>query len=188
MHITEVPDCTIESITLEASPPRSEGLHLSTVIRSILADLDPKTYGPDSAPDWNRFEMGFTFERVLEHAFATRREDIVRPGEFVLDGIAMSPDGIAVDAWRLEEFKLTWKSMREAPHGRKFWPWIVQMKAYCKGIGAQHARLRALFVNGDYRDGYQPQFRAWDFEFSAREIDENWDMVVNHARAKGLLQ
>lgn len=194
MQITLRPDRTIEALQFEASPDRSYGLHLSTILRSIMCDLDPATYKQGGDFDWNRMQTGFAFERVLEQAFVSRREDIVRPGEFVLDGIACSPDGIDVNTWVLEEFKATWRSSREAPHGKKFWPWIVQMKCYCHvievttKIPTDDARLRALFINGDYQNGYQPQYFEWDIKFSKREKAEAWNMVLSHARAKGMLR
>ncbi len=185
MHITLLPD-SIETLTFEASPERSAGLHVSTIIKSLCSDLDPKRFsgGP---MDMKRINMGFTFERVLETAFQARRDNIFRPGEITLDGVAMSPDGIDPDGWWLEEFKATWMSEFDAPESPKYRHWFWQMEAYCLALGASHARLRTLFVNGDYRSGYQPTYRVWEIEFTDEDLQENWKMLMSHARQKGLL-
>lgn len=187
MRITEVPNFDVTQLGFAPGPPRTPGLHLSDIINSILKSLDPKKYDSGIVYPNEYRETGFAFERVLEEAFLARRIDIVRPGEFELGGIIGSPDGIDVDDWRLREFKCTWKSMREAPTHRKFWNYIVQMKAYCRMVGTDRARLDVLFINGDYSDGFVPTSRAWELEFTPRELEENWIMLVNHARAKGML-
>lgn len=181
-------DENIEQLVFEAGPTRSPGLHLSTIIQSLLLHLDPKRYGQssDTGLKHNYFQLGFTFEAFLEASFAARRVGIVRPGEVHKDGIAMSPDGISLDDWVLEEFKCTWKTSRGAPDDARFWGWIVQMKAYCLALDMNRSRLRAFFINGDYKT-YQPEYRVWDFEFTDTELQENWAMVVGHARLMGWL-
>jgi hypothetical protein len=186
--VTPRPD-TIDQLVFDASPPRSPGLHLSTIIKSICHEIDPKRF-PLAAADggglpWNRFEVGFTFERVLETAFASRRLDIFRPGEITLDGIAMSPDGIDPDGWILEEFKSTWMTSHDVPEGAKCWHWKIQMMAYCHALGTTRARLRALFINGN--GDKNPEYKVWDLEFTEQELEANWTMIVRHARAKGWL-
>lgn len=184
MQIVEIDPLPLDVETA----PRSRGLHLSQILYSLANEIG--LYGDrGSEPDetaMTRIEAGFIFERALELAAMARRIDILRPGEFVRDGIICSPDGIAPEDWAIEEFKCTWKSSREAPQGKKFWTWWVQIKAYCYVVGATRARLRALFVNGDYTS-YVPQLRAWQADFTARELEENWVMIRNHARAKGWL-
>lgn len=188
MQILPLPD-TIDSLTFEASPERTPGLHLSQILKSICAELDPKRFSGGPL-DFNKIETGFTFERVLETAFQSRRENIFRPGEIELDGVLMSPDGLDASdpaGLVLEEFKCTWMSDREAPHSTKFWHWLAQMKAYCYALGTTRARLRALFVNGNYKNS-GPTYHVWDVRFTETELDENWRMVVGHARMKGWLQ
>jgi len=186
MQITERPD-SIESLAFDASPERTPGLHLSTILKSISVELDPKRFNTGKPMDMKKIESGFTFERVLEIAFQSRREGIFRPGEIEKDGILMSPDGIDPEDWRLEEFKCTWMSDFDAPGHQKFAHWFWQMRGYCYALETTRARLRALFVNGSYREGYSPTYHVWDIEFSERELIENWAMVMNHARAKGML-
>jgi hypothetical protein len=193
---------TIESLVFEAAPQRTPGLHVSQIIKSICIDIDPKRFTQENERlPWERFESGFTFERVLEVALQSRRADIFRPGEVEKDGIILSPDGIDAAGdefsfaatwvpgyvdWVLEEYKFTWMSSREAPDAAKFIHWFWQMKAYCYALETLRARLRVLFVNGDYQ-GSGPQYKVWDIQFTERELIENWNMLLGQARAKGWL-
>ena len=189
---------TIESLVFAGQPERTPGLHVSQIIKSICVEIDPKRFTQENERlPWERFETGFTFERVLEVALQSRRAEIFRPGEVEQDGIILSPDGIDPDGsvfsfatlndpYILEEFKFTWMSVREAPQHSKFLHWFWQMKAYCHVLGTPRARLRALFVNGDYK-GSGPLYRVWDIQFTEQELLDNWQMLVQHARAKGWL-
>ena len=101
------------------------------LIKAICHALEPERFGGEM--DWNRIELGFTIEKVIEAAWAARRVEIIRPGEIEKDGISGSPDGLSFDDAGpvVEEIKCTWMSLRDCPEGKKFWHWIVQMKAYC---------------------------------------------------------
>lgn len=204
MNITLLPD-TIDQLAFEAGPERSPGLHFSDIRESILKDITPKKRakrltrsespeatneqcgeGESDALKHNYFQGGFTFEHALERSLAERQANIMRPGEIVKDGIAMSPDGICLDDWVLEEYKFTWKSSNGAPEDPKFWGWIIQMKAYCHALEINQARLRAFFVNGDYKSK-TPAYHVWQLQFTDEELHGNWNMVVNHAKQKGWL-
>ena len=198
MQIQLLENETIENLVFEGSPVRTPGLHVSQIIKSICIDIDPKRFKQENERlPWERFETGFTFERVLEMALQSRRADIFRPGEVEQDGIILSPDGIDPDGsifsfatpgdpFILEEYKFTWMSSREAPDATKFLHWFWQMKAYCHALQTTRARLRVMFINGNYTDN-SPIYRVWDIQFTERELLENWHMLVQHARAKGWL-
>lgn len=208
MIVTCEPGITIESMALHKSgEDRSPGLHLSDVIKSIMVDIDPKTYASGKPMNMASVEVGFSFEVMLEQAFVARRMDIVRIGEVEKDGILMSPDGLdAGDPPTLEEFKSTKKSCRETPwpcdlhadihedcrycrkeFGPKFLSWLLQIKSYCYALGVTHARLRALFLDGDYGENRMPLLRTWGMVFTQRELDEHWRYILRQARSKGLL-
>jgi len=83
-------------------PPPLSGLrrstdlpHISDLIHDFLYDLSggKDTY-PDMTDEERRmiFERGFVWEDLLSHAYAGRVG--VRPPEIVVDGVAMSPDGV----------------------------------------------------------------------------------------------
>lgn len=119
-------------------------------------------------------------------------DEWIRPEEFVCDGISGSPDLISLAHWKLGETKYTWRSSKGLTElidtgTGPFWVWVVQMKGYCKLIGTTEARLFAFFVNGNYKNGYVPEWRVLDFVFTEMELRENWDMLKSHALKKGWL-
>ena len=173
--------------------PRSPGLHMSQIYGDLYQDLEPKRFVRGGTPDINKMEAGLGLESVLEEGLKGRLAE--RPGEFVTDeGIIYSPDLIIFnDVTRLGEIKLTWLSCREVPREpgnslpQKMDKWLTQMKAYCYHLQTPYARLYAFFVNGTYKHPYTPELLAWDIEFSTQELKENWQMLMNHARHKGML-
>jgi hypothetical protein len=168
---------------------RSPGLHLSTIYRDIERTIKPKD-------EWCTQEElaffgagGFLWERAFSlcHAEAVATEDIVRPGEFELDGIIGSPDLIRVSDWTLLETKATWKSVKKFDAlERWFWPWIVQTKGYAKMIGTNVCEIHVFFICGDWRPPV-PCARSVRIEYTDRELEENWSMCVNHATKRGWL-
>lgn len=183
-------DLGIHDLLFVPGVPRTPGLHLSDILKSIMVELDPRTYDTGKPMNMLAIECGFSFERALEEGFQSRREDIFRPGEIVKDGVICSPDGIYAPTWRVEEFKFTKKSSREAPLGPKFLMWRLQIMAYCFVLQAFTARLVALFVNDHYPGGSFGDYRlrAWLFTFDAVELASNWQMLLTHAREKGMLR
>lgn len=167
---------------------------MSTLYGDLYQDLEPKRYKRDEAPDPLRLEAGLSLEMMLEEGLKRRLAE--RPGEFVTpdEGIIFSPDLFIFNhVARLGEIKLTWMSSREVPReaisGRfppQFDKWFTQMGCYGYHLEMPHQRLYAFFVNGDYRPP-RPELLAWDLEWSARELREQWQMTLNHARAKGML-
>jgi hypothetical protein len=181
-------------LALQQDPDRSPGTHLSDVIRDMAFQsgiLDPK---------WDTEELdavvvglGVAWEEwvVKQHS-----EIVFHPGEFVMDGIAMSPDGVSVHDGdititgieeghcRVHEFKYTRKSSRDAAsqleQGTKFWLWIVQIKSYCHAIASREAYLHVLFANGDYGTNAKPEYRIFRLTFTEAELQENWDMITRH--------
>lgn len=173
--------------------PRSPGLHMSSLYSDLYCDLEPKRFERGGTPDPLRLEAGLSLELMLEEGFHARHAE--RPGELVTEeGIIYSPDLILFEDGytRLGEIKLTWASAREVPMESattfppSFSRWFVQMQAYCHALQTPHARLIAFFVNGNYRP-QKPTLHAWDIEFTARELKENYQMLLNHGRSKGML-
>jgi hypothetical protein len=202
MILREV-DISSLGLMMVDDPSRSKGLHLSDIISDMMQALYPDKYGGEKDDVFTaRVEFGLMWERTLESALAREcrlsDEELERPPEQECDGIYMSPDGFALFKsnggmdMRVNEYKSTWKSAPSEKKGTtindpKFMAWWMQLKAYCRAAGTTHGRLIVYFINGDYSQGFVPELRAWDAEFTQEELDLNWQSIVNHARAKGML-
>lgn len=181
-------------------PSRSEGLHVSTIYGDLDRVLNAKRYAGDfSEEDLGAFgSIGFLWERILEDtldALTCEHEPgrYWRPGEQEFDGLLLTPDYADLDfhgdgtcQMGLEEWKVTWKSVNAfADYEKNFWRWGVQQKAYCRVLGTRFARLRVLFLVGDWKGSIVPQVKVREFTFTDRELDENWQMLTGHAKRKG---
>lgn len=132
---------------------------------------------------------GFLWERVFgeAHRDSVISGDLVRPGEWSLDGITGSPDLVRVSDWCLIETKATWRGLRKWEHLEKnFWAWLVQTKGYCSMIGTNRCEIHVFFVAGDWRPP-MPTVRSIAIKYTDLELEENWFMLVRHARNRGWL-
>jgi hypothetical protein len=123
------------------------------------------------------------------------------PGEFKLDGIYMSPDGLSeegvestdtivtqrskkqgVTYVRVHELKATYKSTNTVGETveelQKQWMWMTQIKGYCNAAGSNHASLHVLFLCGNYKMPIRPVLRVYDLEFTNQELAETWELIV----------
>lgn len=180
-------------------PARTPGLHASQIWSDIMDTLNLKKKGgalnEDKLRDFGT--VGFLWEKVLETTLATMVvEDnpgrYMRPGEQIYEGVLWTPDYIDLDFFGdggyvtgLEEWKVKWCSCNKGDDLEKnFWEWLVQTKGYCKVLGLNHARIRAVFIVGDWRNDIAPRLREWELGFTDRELDENMAMLLGHARRK----
>ena len=157
------------------------GLHLSSIIKSILVGLDPKRFGAGPTSDsYTKFELGFMWEDLL----ARRRtgQCVILQAGIEKDGIRMTPDGFDICEWKVLESKATWMSARDPITAPKFRHWIWQVMAYCHAMDTQLAMLEVLFVNGTYSNDRGPMFKCWNLEFTIDELKENWSMIINQKR------
>jgi len=185
---------------------RSKGLHLSKIIRDIMMTLEPSVFKPDmvnggivkfSRETQVKFEVGFVWEEMIQRSWLPAQGlsgELIQPGEQTLDGIHMTPDAFNIKEWAIEEWKATWRSMNKAATVellyKNFWHWMVQIKAYCWAMETERARLRVLFLNGNYTYGLEgsgPQIRLWEIEWDPKELRDNWVMLIAHAKSKGWL-
>jgi len=202
MKIERIDDPDLIDRLAQSSAPRSEGLHLSTIYGDLMGQLQPKRF--DRSKPFNKvsIESGLVFENMLEKGLAEKFAT-VRPGElWSPEGIIMTPDGVnpLLDAG--EEYKFTRMSSRiyksnTSPYtdeygmpNQKFLHWFLQMKGYAKWLDTRKFVLRVLHINGDYdrKKESGPEFLSHLVEFTQPEIDENWTMLTNHARNRGMLQ
>lgn len=203
MKLIELPTVELEAAILNLPITAGGGsrtpspAHVSNIIRDIenavtkpgkrrpydeLSDAERKRLG-------NYASVGWAWEEALRRSLLAMgigisySEHIERVGELHLDDIYGTPDGINLVDWTVEEFKATWRSSRR-PLDPDFWHWLVQIKSYCTLLRATQARLRIFYVNGDYRES-GPQYKCYRLEFTELELEDNWDMLKNHAKSKG---
>lgn len=204
MNIELVDDPALIERLGQSGPRTRDVLHLSDIYKDLMQRLQPKRFdkrdhnGKPIPMDMVKVETGLVMENVLEQGlrekFAT-----MRPGEIVSDeGVWMSPDGYNPTELCGEEYKCTWMSTRNkkgsTPYtdeygmpSDKFLHWFIQMKGYAKHLNTDTFLLRALHINGDYEHPYQPAFLTHRVRFTETEIDENWQMLMNHAHDRGML-
>lgn len=191
---------------------RTDGLHLSQITGDILVGLDPKKYGRDDEDQgmWMNFLLGLIYERALELAWLDKelegfRPGLIRPGEIkwrdpisgkdvigTPDALDMSYISAAGIPGRPEEYKFSKKSCRQPITDTKFWHYWVQLKAYAFMLGVNSGALYILHVNGNNsRDFDDPessyQIRGWEDTWTDMQLEENWIMLLNHARRRGWL-
>ena len=155
---------------------RDPGFHTSGLLHSIMnrANLTPKnSFG--NQDKFLRFEMGYAWEDIVGFYYFNRLG--VRPKRLETekkDDIFYSADGF--DGELVYEEKATWKSMRTHA-AQSEWSWMNQIKAYCYALGVREARLRVLYVCGDYKPP-APQVMIYGLDFTQEELDKAWDMLI----------
>jgi hypothetical protein len=189
MRVVEVDPIDLEELHQVDSQSRSEGLHLSTIIKDILVRRDSKTYGKEVTTQVRAlWELGFVGEelmgRAMAHRYHTNFGDcawLLYQYEIELDSILMTLDLFNALKEIVNEFKATKMTMREF---QLPWHWLVQNKSYCHGVETCHSRFDVMFINGAYDLGKLGPvvFKAWEVEYSSRELRDNWLMVLNHRR------
>lgn len=170
---------------------RSLGLHVSDIYTALYQHLEPKRFPVDGKPNSVLMAMGTAWEKHLEYLLEKNGVNASRPKEFLSEeGVAFSPDLLVFNGHaRVGEIKLSSMSARDLPtepttmFPQKCNKWLTQLMAYALQLGVGHGRLYALFLHNPH----DPQFRVFDFEFTDRELKENWDMLMNFARARKML-
>lgn len=184
-------------LVISSGVPRSEGLHLSTILDDLdTFDGNGKKYSGAGGAEY--MALGFAWERLLERVIGDvfPHGDIVKhPGEVSLVGISMSPDAIDVACGVLEEWKCSFKSAAKRPDRGDFPRWMRQIKAYLKGLELNTCRLRILHLAGSYSTPLEdgkivrgPIMRTWLLEFTQEEIDANWHTIIERARQRGWIE
>ena len=180
----------------DAFPVRTSGVHLSGILRavaqrtnilkpdkedldSISSTIDPYLVG--SHGGLMRWVIGYCWEDWMGSRVSGMT---YHPGEIVLDGVIMTPDGIELSyldgAYVLHEFKATFKSSKKHVTETAMWMW--QGMGYLAGMSAkyQEACTRAVYhvlhLRGDY-SGIDPMYVATEVEFEEEEIRTAWGMI-----------
>lgn len=185
--------------------PRSEGVHVSGIIRCIAKeqgilkkDLQEELSLVDVREITDpvailRMNIGLAWEQHYILKILGSQGVIDHPGELEIDGIYLTHDGESVStvvherisAIRLlvHECKATYKSTRTVGNLEpkdSNWMWLAQLKAYCKALETQYARMHVLFLCGDYKYPITPQLGCWDVYFDQEEIEGNWQLMTDY--------
>ena len=186
-----------EPPTYSKHPPRSPGVHVSDLIRSIAVRTGvlksetvkvgrrTETLTEGAGPDPTLFALGLAWECWAAGLYPGM---VWQPPEARCDGISMSADGLTLAeegcGTVVEEFKATRKSAHVSGSPRPIegeWMWLAQVKSYCLGWDTDQARLHVLYINGNYRFGEPdgaPQYVRYDLAFTQRELSDNWALMV----------
>jgi hypothetical protein len=180
----------------EREHARTPGVHLSGVLVKVAESIGVLKPGEPIEEDLPlRVVAGHMWE---EFAVSLYPGIVWQPGETCVDGVWMTPDGLEADCYlyqmiggaytnpnpiiradALHEFKCTWKKVRSGPDLLAEWYWMAQGKGYCKGYGVRHVKWHVFYVNGDYHNS-GPIYKTYTVEFSEKEIEQSWRMVLNH--------
>ncbi len=145
-----------------------------TLLKTQEKDIDENTLF--------QFEKGYLWERAL--SIALRHNPSHRIGEIKRDGIIMSPDYVDFGDGPecetvVEEYKCTALSSSKSP--TENWKWMMQVKGYCKAVGATKCIFRVLHhMDIMWKPG--ECYKVWELVFTQAELDENWEAVLNHAK------
>lgn len=171
---------------------RTEGWHVSSIITDMCLRLG--YYDESHEIDWTLVEMGKTFEwALIQRYLLDSPDDYMEIGEVELDNVYMHPDLLMPRKEKVKEIKWTQRSSHpgcevgEKPPSNhpivlnpsKFWKDRVQLMAYCRYFGYLHGELEIGYHRGNYRDK-QLDHAVWEFEFTKRQLIDNWDMLLRH--------
>lgn len=171
-------------------PPRT-GTHVSTLIKHLQAQIDPKTYGPKPMTDSLRatFERGFALEEMLKANRLWPRTVLLQVA-LEEDSIVGTLDGLDPTTGIIYESKCTLISSARPPTDEKFWGWRTQLKAYAHLANTRDAYLDVLHLCGDWNPPSTIPPRRIHWRFSDRAVSRNWDMLLrtrDRMVKKGLL-
>jgi hypothetical protein len=184
VHIT-IKDQKWDKVIFEESEPRQPGLHLGQVIKSLMDKSGLGYKGKGFADMELTAEIGTLWERVFSKAAAEKY--IVRPPQMEMDGVWLSLDGVGPDPEGrvplvVIEYKVSWSSTNKSPSDNFYY--MAQVKSYCKAVDTKVVVFHNFHVMGDYK-GSGPVYRVARIEFSKKEIEDNWRMIVQHKRGMG---
>lgn len=175
-----------------SDPNRGSGLHASDIYNDYYQELEPERYRKDGKPPDLLLALGLAWEQYLEKVLVANGVLCARPGECEsAEGIKFSPDLLLVNGLdRIGEIKLTMLSSKVGPENKKFAKYLTQGMIYAYWTDIPRVRYYVLHIKGNYAkkgDGALPQMNVWDVDFTARELRDNYRLLVQHAKNKGML-
>lgn len=180
-----------------SSSDRTPGVHLSGITYALALQFGYQTERVMS--DYLRqsfMGMGNAVEWALAYAYSRRHPGryIHQPPEMILDGILAHVDLIDVADPRglvVDDVKCKWRQTAKDSSeisSAPYWEAWTRVKGYCHYFGSHIGRLHVFNVNGEgfgrRADGsaksFGPTYRVWEWEWTPLEIEQNWQMILNH--------
>lgn len=176
-------------------PPRSEGLHASTLLRKLHPVSKDNGIDEEQLAIYGLLGLAFEDRAELALLSLSKEKDwpwtAFRPGEVSHDGVACSPDILLVPKvdgpLRELSLKCTWKSCRNLPTKEegenefpldKFGYYLDQSIGYSTPLDTLGGLLLVYFVCGDYSGARMPKVLGWELEWSEQERAETWDAMM----------
>lgn len=167
-----------------AEHERSPGVHVQAVNATLgvaAGKLEEWDVGGDNSEE--KFSatqypllpaLGVAWEemRASHYTFA---ELSAWPGEFELDGLVGTPDGLLMSLEAIWECKLTTKKIQSVAD---CWMYVRQGLAYCALTGLKRVQYDVLWLLGDYSRPYKPKGTVTLVEYDDREIKSWWKNVL----------
>lgn len=193
IEITEVlPDHIFFVPKGEEPPKRSSGYHLSGIIQNLYYVHIKKLAAQNIDEAAAIVEAGFSWESLLEQAWAYREgqrmsaiEGVTRPGELFYDGVYMTPDGHRPEKGEIHEYKLTTRSAAKLKYFEdEFINYIWQAAAYCLAMGYKKVVFKIMCIGRSQLNKEDKWKPARVFEvvcfFTDSELRYHWSTIKRH--------
>jgi len=149
---------------------------------------------PEDLDEHPKIWLGSAVDAYLDTMLSHDPEAVsFRPGEMVVDDVAMNADRISLEGPRLyvpgdcgddvvvEEHKLTWMTSRYGFSDHRFVHWFWQLMAYCWALESLRGRIRPFCINGDYGPPTPPILMpVQEVLFTYDELERNWKKLLRH--------
>jgi hypothetical protein len=186
--ITPIPfDWKSIALSPEKHAVRSPGVHLTDITKDMLrcAGISRGGKGKPFSPEDQHmlFESGFLWERMIAFILTVAHEEangsnellLLRPGEQMMDGVALTPDAINIPTWCIEEWKATAMRSKGFDIQSKRPEWLWQAGAYCRVFGMRKAIFR-IWHHGELPHTVTQLLVEW----TQQEIEDNWFKILDH--------
>lgn len=165
---------------------RNPGVHVQAINKALAVaagkiddDIDSpfERMSEDTYPLMMALGVGWEEFRASHYSDS---ELLWQPGELERDGIFGTHDGLITnDPLEIWECKRTTKKVQSVAG---CWLYLKQGLAYCAMAGLSRVRYDILWVCGDYSRPYQPKATSSLVEFSEKEIETWWAVVLRAAK------
>lgn len=157
--------------------PRSAGVHMSGILKPLaVAAKQLKSYDLEEDEYPLMWALGVAWEEFVASLYETMS---YQPGEVIVDGIAMTCDGInwlpQYEENCIEEMKSTYESSANPIS----WMKQQQGKEYCYGYGPRIVRWHSCHLRGDYKS-WKPCYMRRTVRFTDKEVEQTHQMFVKN--------